>query len=111
MKYTLIWIDSGAVLDSSIVCDSIQEAIEAKKRFQKTVRRNTAPAACVTMWAVEYDADRPIVNDRNRIISSGLMHFVISGLPKLTALKTRLRLEMSRSKNVKMYEYVQRIID
>lgn len=110
MKYTLIWIDSGAVLDSSIVCDSIQEAIEAKKRFQKTVRRNTGPAACITAWAVEWDVT-PERNGVNGLIYGGLRHFVSAGLSRAEAFRRRMQLDAARATSVKMYEYVQRIID
>lgn len=110
MKYTLIWIDSGAVLDSSIVCESIQEAIEAKKRFQKTVRRNTGPAACITAWAVEWDVT-PERNGANGLIYGGLRHFVSAGLSREEAFRRRIQLDAARAEFVKMYEYVQRIID
>lgn len=111
MKYTLIWADNGAILDNKIVCDSIQDAYAAKKKYQKSVRLMVSPAACVTMWAVEYDAERPIVNDRNSIIYSGLRHFVIAGLSRLDVFRTRLRLEAGNCKNVRVYEYVRQIID
>lgn len=110
MKYTLIWIDSGAVLDSSIVCESIQEAIEAKKRFQKTVRRNTAPAACVTAWAVEWDI-KPNKNGANGLIYGGFRHFVTAGLSRSEAFRRRIQLDAVSAKNVNMYEYVRQIID
>lgn len=110
MKYTLIWIDSGAVLDSSIVCESIQEAIEAKKRFQKTVRRNTAPAACVTAWAIEWDVT-PERNGVNGLIYGGYRHFVTAGLSRSEAFRRQIQLDAARATSVKMYEYVQRIID
>ena len=110
MKYTLIWIDSGAVLDSSIVCDSIQEAIEAKKRFQKSVRRNTAPAACITAWAVEWDVT-PKRSGVNGLIYGGYRHFVTAGLSRADAFRRRIQLDAARATSVRMYEYVQRIID
>lgn len=111
MKYTLIWADTGAILDNKIVCDSIQDAYAAKKKYQKSVRLMVSPAACVTMWAVEWDAERPVVNDRNNIIYSGLKHFVMAGLSRLEAFRTRLRLEAAKSRNVRVYEYVRFIID
>lgn len=110
MKYTLIWSDSGAVLDSAIVCESIQEATEAKKRFQKSVRLNTSPAACVTAWAVEWDI-KPEQDGANCLIYGGYRHFVTAGLTKTEAFRRRLQLDAARAANVKMYEYVQRIID
>lgn len=110
MKYTLIWIDSGAVLDSSIVCDSIQEAIEAKKRFQKTVRWYTGPAACITAWAVEWDV-KPEEDGKNGLIYGGYRHFVTAGLSRAEAFRRRMQLDGARAESVKMYEYVQRIID
>lgn len=111
MKYTLIWADNGAILDNKIVCDSIQEAYEAKKKYQRSVRLMVSPSACVTMWAVEYDAERPIVNDRDSIIYSGLRHLVIAELSRLNAFKTSLRLKAENCKNVRVYEYVRQIID
>lgn len=110
MKYTLIWIDSGAVLDSSIVCDSIQKAIEAKKRFQKSVRRNIGPAACVTAWAVEWDI-KPKEDGANGLIYGGYRHFVTAGLSRSEAFRRQMQLDAARATSVKMYEYVQRIID
>lgn len=110
MKYTLIWIDSGAVLDSSIVCDSIQEAIEAKKRFQKTVRRNTGPAACITAWAVEWDV-KPKEDGANGLIYGGYRHFFEAGMSRAEAFIRRIQLDAARGTSVRMYEYVQRIID
>lgn len=107
MKYTLIWIDSGAVLDSSIVCDSIQEAIETKKRFQKTVRRHTGPAACVTAWAVEW----AVKSKEDNANGGGYRHFVTAGLSRAEAFRRQIQLDAARATSVKMYEYVQRIID
>lgn len=111
MKYTLIWADNGAILDNKIVCDSIQDVYAAKKKYQKSVRLMVSPAACVTAWAVEWDAERPITNDRNSIIYSGLKHLVLTGMSRVDAFKTRLRLEAGNCKNVRAYEYVRQIID
>lgn len=111
MKYTLIWADTGAILDNKIICDSIQETYAAKKKYKKSVRLMVSPAACVTAWAVEYEAERPIANDKNSIIYSGLKHFVMAGLSRLDAFITRLRLEAGNCKNVRVYEYVRQIID
>lgn len=111
MKYTLVWGDNGAILDNKLVCNSIQDAYAAKKKYQKSVRLMVSPAACVTMWAVEYEAERPIANDKNSIMYSGLKHFVMSGLSRLDAFRTRLRLEEENCKNVRVYEYVRQIID
>lgn len=113
MKYTLIWVDSGAVLDSNIVCESIQEAIETKKRFQKSVRLNTSPAACVTAWAVEWEKkpDERSAKDAKGLIYGGYRHFVSAGLTKAEAFRCRIQLDAARASFVKMYEYVQRIID
>lgn len=111
MKYTLIWADNGAILDNKIVCDSIQEAYAKKKKYQKSVRLMVSPAACVTMWAVEWDAERPITNDRNSIIYSGLKHFISTGLSRAEAFRKRLMLDAAHAKSVRMYEYVRQIID
>lgn len=109
MRYTLIWADNGAVLDPNLVCDSIQDAYAAKKKYQKSIRLNTSPAECATAWAVEWEAERAPVN--NGLIYSGFKHFVTAGLSKVEAYKKRLQLEAAYAKNVRMYEYVRYIID
>lgn len=112
MKYTLIWADNGAILDNKIVCNSIQDVYAAKKKYQRSVRLMVSPAACVTMWALEYDAEYPISkNDRESIIYSGAKHYVVLGLSRPEAFRKRLMLEALHVKNVKMYEYVRQIID
>lgn len=109
MKYTLIWADTGAILDNKIVCDSIQDVYAAKKKYQKSVRLMVSPASCFTAWAVEWDAEREPVNDT--IFYSGYKHFFTTGLSKVEAFKKRLMLDAAHAKNVKMYEYVRQIID
>lgn len=109
MKYSLIWADNGAILDNKIVCDSIQDAYAKKKKYQKSVRLMVSPAACVTMWAVEWDAEREPVDEA--IFYSGYKHFIVSGVTKAEAFKKRLMLDAAGAKNVKMYEYVRQIID
>lgn len=109
MKYTLIWADNGAILDNRIVCDSIQDAYAAKKKYQRSVRLMVSPAACVTMWAVEWDAEREPVNET--IFFSWYKHFIATGLSRAEAFRKRLMLDAAHAKNVRMYEYVRQIID
>lgn len=110
MKYTLIWADNGAILDNKIVCDSIQDTYAVKKKYQKSVRLMVSPAACVTAWAIEWE-NSPKADKKNGVIYGGFRHWVTSGLSRLEAFKTRLRLEAANCKNIRVYEYVRQIID
>lgn len=109
MKYTLIWTDYRSIIDNKMVYDSIQDACAAKKKFQRNVRIMVSPAACVTMWAVEWDEEREPVN--GAIFYSWYKHFIVSGITKVEAFKKRLMLDAAGAKSVKMYEYVRQIID
>lgn len=109
MKYTLIWADNGAILDNKLVCNSIQDAYAAKKKYQRSVRIIVSPAACVTMWAVEWDAECEPVN--GTILFSRHKHFIATGLSKAEAFRKRLMLDAAHAKSVRMYEYVRQIID
>lgn len=109
MKYTLIWTDNRAIIDNKVVYDSIQDACAAKKIYRSSVRRLLAVAACVTMWAVEWNAEREPVNET--IFFSWYKHFISTGLSRAEAFKKRLMLDAAHAKDVKMYEYVRQIID
>lgn len=109
MKYTLIW-PNGAILDNKLVYDNIQDACAAKKVGRGTVRLLLSVAACVTMWAVEWDI-KPNENGANGLIYGGFRHFVAAGLSRAEAFRRRLQLDAANATNVNMYEYVRQIID
>lgn len=118
MKYTLIWADNGAILDTKLVRDSLQEILAAKKRYQKSVQLMTSPAQCATAWAVQWKKREELKDENGEPIEDeggGIIFHVIgkieSGLKKVEAYKKKIQAEAAGAENVKMYEYVSVIID
>lgn len=118
MKYTLIWADNGAILNTKLVRDSLQEILEAKKRYQKSVQLMTSPAQCATAWAVQWKKKEELKDENGEVIEdytgekvTTLIGKLESGLSKVEAYKKKIQAEANGAESVKMYEYVSVIID